>query len=148
MPMMLRAMAEGKCEGVIERETHIDYLSHGNFNAGICTKYATRWDGSALQFQKTDFLTEGPMRYAVGFWPGHRNGTGRDGKSPVALDRDRLSYWMTQAVAAGEVNELYTARVMTKGCFDTENMLNSMAKRQFTVQNMSRSARGPPCGSS
>jgi hypothetical protein len=48
-----------------------------------------------------------------------------------------MTYWITDAVSSGQIDNLYTAKILRNGCFDASTSLEGSHAGSFTVQNMS-----------
>jgi outer membrane lipoprotein SlyB len=70
LPEYLEALSNGTCHGVIERQSHIDYLQTGSFTqsdgaqkSDLCTRYR----GMKLHHAESEAFEAGPLHYGVGF---------------------------------------------------------------------------------
>jgi ABC-type amino acid transport substrate-binding protein len=96
---MAAALAEGKCEGVVERQMHVEYLEAAAAT-GKLKRSAKKANGMRLKVYQT--LNDGPQDLSVMVNPAEH--------TPDVIQR--LSLWITALVDDGTIADLYETEVL------------------------------------
>jgi ABC-type amino acid transport substrate-binding protein len=121
---MATALAEGRCDGVVERQMHMEYLEAAAATYKL-TRSAEKANGLRLQVFET--LNDGPQDLSVMVNSAEH--------TPDVIRR--LSLWITALVDDGTISDLYNAKVLLGSSESADAVRVTQGEQQITIEEFS-----------